>query len=113
MLRWRTALLAGILAGSVTLFFGFWADRCTLTTLLIRTLVSLFFFAGLGFLAGWWLDRLISEQQVQAEKTVKSVGLSVDIKSEPSDQSDAVSAEEGFQPLSAEALGAVTGRKRE
>ena len=111
MLRWRTALLAGILAGSVTLFFGFWADRCTLTTLLIRTLVSLFFFAGLGFLAGWWFDRLISGQQKAAP--VKSVGLSVDIKSEPSDQADAVSAEEGFQPLSAEALGAVTGRKRE
>ena len=113
MMRWRVALLAGVLAGSVTLFFGFLAHNCTAVTLLIRVLISLFLFALIGFLIGWGLDILFTGQEREEEAQVKSKGISVDIKSEPDERSDEDAVEKNFEPLSADDLGSMTEQKQE
>ena len=110
MVRWRVALLAGVLASSVTLFFGGLSNNCTTTTLLLRALISFFLFLALGLLAGWGMDGLLAKQREKEAAAVKSVGLSVDIKSEP--LPDETAAETVFQPLNAADLGDVTGNKR-
>lgn len=113
MMRWRVALLAGGLAGSVTLFFGFLAHNCTAATLLFRAFISLLLFASIGFLIGWALDYLFAGTKKEESMPVKPIGLSVDIKSEPEERMDEAAAENDFKPLSADDLGNMTEQKQE
>lgn len=101
-LKLRISLYLALITSSLTLLVGV-HNSITLTAMVNRTLVSLVFFAILGYVCGQYIERFLKAKLEEIETQ------NVNIESRPSDNEPEVDLPvSGFEPLNTKDLENIT-----